>query len=161
MEIFNKIDLFLYKLFFWIVSILGISLISIVFFGVLRRYILNAPLVWGYELSILLFMWVGFLSMAMGYQKNRHRSITFIIDKVKDHKKRKIVEVILSISITVIMVACIVTGFMVFLQMYPRSFRTLNLSLGWQFLPLPFAFTAMAITSMRKLSEIIKDNFPT
>ena len=154
MEILEKIDALLYKLFFIVVTALGILLISIVFFGVLRRYILNAPLVWGYELSILLFMWVGFLSMSMGFQKNRHRSITFIIDKIKDAQKRKVTEIALAVVITAILVACTVTGILVFMQMYPRSFRTLNLSLGWQFLPLPFAFTAMTITSLKNMVRI-------
>jgi TRAP-type C4-dicarboxylate transport system permease small subunit len=158
MNILSKIDLFFNKINFYIITILGLSLVAIVFYGVLRRYIFNIPLIWGYELSILLFMWVGFLSMAMGFRKNRHRAITFIVDKIKKDKTKKIIEIFLSVVITCILVTCVVTGLLVFIQMYPRSFRTLNLSLGWQFLPLPFSFAVMSITSIKNMIEVIRNN---
>ena len=103
-------------------------------------------------------MWVGFLSMAMGFRKNRHRAISFVIDKIKKDKAKKIVEIILSVVITLILLTCAVTGFLVFIQMYPRSFRTLNLSLGWQFLPLPFSFAIMSITSINNVLVLISNN---
>ena len=155
MNILNKIDFYFNKINYFIITILGMSLVSIVFFGVLRRYIINKPLIWGYELSILLFMWVGFLSMAMGFRENRHRAITFLIDKVQNDKTKFLVEIFISIITTTILVACTVAGILVFLQMYPRSFRTLDLSLGWQFIPLPLSCAVMSFTSIKNLVELI------
>ena len=157
MKILSKIDLYFNKINFYIITILGLSLVSIVFYGVLRRYIFNIPLIWGYELSILLFMWVGFLSMAMGFQKKRHRYISFVVDKIRKDKSKKIMEIFLAVVITSILVACTVTGFLVYLEMHGLPFRTLPLSHGWLFLPLPISFAAMSITSIKNLIEAIRN----
>ena len=158
MKILHKIDLYFGKINFFIVAILGFTLVTLVFYGVLRRYIFGIPLVWGYELAILLFMWVAFLSMAMGYQKNRHRYITFVIDKIRKETHKKITEIFLAALITSITLAAMVAGFLVFLEMQGLPFRTLPLSHGWLFLPLPIGFAAMSITSIKNLVAAISGN---
>ena len=157
MKILNKIDVYFSKINFYIIATLGITLVTLVFYGVLRRYIFGIPLVWGYELSILLFMWVAFLSMAMGFQKNRHRYITFVVDKIKKDKSKKIVEIFVAGLITAIAAASTVAGFLVFLEMHGLPFRTLPLSHGWLFLPLPISFAAMTITSIKNLVAAISN----
>jgi len=157
MKILRKIDLFFNRLYYYLITILGILLIGVVFYGVLRRYLFNIPLIWGYEFSILLFMWIAFPGMAIGFQKNRHRSITFIVDGIRNEKHRKFVEIFLSVLITLILITCTITGFMVFIQMDTTSFRTINLSLGWQYLALPVSFATMSITSINNFFEIIND----
>ena len=157
MKILKKIDLFFNRLYFYLITILGILLIGVVFYGVLQRYLFNKPLIWGYEFSILLFMWIAFPGMAIGFQKNRHRSITFIVDKIRNGKHRRFVEIFLSVLITIILITCTITGFIVFIQMYTTSFRTINLSLGWQYFALPVSFATMSITSIKNFFEIINN----
>jgi TRAP-type C4-dicarboxylate transport system permease small subunit len=156
MIILSRIDLFLNKIYFYLITILGLLLVFVVFYGVIQRYVFNTPLIWGYELSILLFMWVAFFGMTMGFKENRLRSITFIIDKIKNEQIKKRIEIFLSVLITLILLTCTVAGFLVFLQMCSITFRTINLSLGWQYLPLPISFAAMSFTSIDNLFELIR-----
>lgn len=57
-----------------------VVLVCIVFFQVFTRYVLKFTPRWSEETSVILLIWLGFITMAIGVKKGMHLSISAIVD---------------------------------------------------------------------------------
>jgi TRAP-type C4-dicarboxylate transport system permease small subunit len=55
-----------------LIRILFIGLVVVVFAGVLLRYVFRVPLIWGEELSLFFFIWLGLLSASVAVRSRSH-----------------------------------------------------------------------------------------
>lgn len=55
-------------------------MVVIVFSQVLTRYIFNFTPRWSEETAVILMIWFGFISVAMGVKKGTHLSISFLVN---------------------------------------------------------------------------------
>lgn len=63
-------------------GVLVIGLSTLTFVGVIFRFILNSPIQWLYETSIIFFTWVIFLGTAMAFKRSEHIHISFLLTKM-------------------------------------------------------------------------------
>ncbi|MEA4848801.1 MAG: TRAP transporter small permease [Clostridiaceae bacterium] len=58
--------------------------LSVLFFvSVFWRFILNNPIVWQYETTLLCLSWVVFIGMSMTFKAKEHMSLTFVTNALK------------------------------------------------------------------------------
>lgn len=134
-----------------IIVILCFGLVAVMFFSVFERYILNTPLIWANDMSIFIFIWMSFLGMSTAVKLKEHITFDFIshIFSKKALWKISYFIKILSLIITSI---CVIVGCQLFIQMLPRFYKSINLSLGWLYLALPVGFF---ITFFHIISDLL------
>nr|WP_319490003.1 TRAP transporter small permease [uncultured Caproiciproducens sp.] len=57
-----------------------LALVAITFFGVIRRYFLNNPLVWEEEVQLWLFLWTSFFAGSAAFRTKSHVEIDMIVE---------------------------------------------------------------------------------
>lgn len=62
----------------WIAKLLLLAMTILVCISVLYRYILNRGITWSDEVSMLLMVWFGFISIAYGVKQKLHLSVELI-----------------------------------------------------------------------------------
>lgn len=67
--------------------ILIASITLILFFSVIFRYFLDAPIYWASEASIFMMAWVTFLGGSLGLKYRTQASITFLVDRFSSKGK--------------------------------------------------------------------------
>jgi TRAP-type C4-dicarboxylate transport system permease small subunit len=148
--IIEKLSIGIEKITQILLGIIGGFLIILVSFGIVMRYIFKSPLTWSYELSIICFLWVSFLGAAMAVTRNSHISFDFIVDRLPERIRSKILFVkdILALITTI---TGTVLGGIVCYSMFPQKYQTIPISLGWLYLALPVGFACMALNILKKL----------
>ena len=66
----------------YLASWLFISIVFIVFYEVVMRYIFNSPTIWVEEISRFLQIWATYLALTYSFHKRDFIRITFIYDKL-------------------------------------------------------------------------------
>lgn len=74
-NILNKVDAFIEYLFMGVLLLL----VALVFMQVFCRYILKFTPTWSEETSIILMIWMGFITSAIGVKKGMHLSISAVV----------------------------------------------------------------------------------
>jgi TRAP-type C4-dicarboxylate transport system permease small subunit len=139
---------------------IGICFISVVFLGVLTRYVFHAPIVSSIELARISFVWAAFLGAAICFKGEKHTQFAFLLDAVSVR-----VRAILKVAI-----AALCLGFFAFLavkgvQMVQMVEATYFPALGWSqlwlYLPLPLSACCMFLHALaflgRDLSELLRE----
>lgn len=62
---------------------LMVFLTILIFAAVLSRFILNNPIAWQYEATLVCLSWVVFIGMSMTFYRKEHMRLTFIINAIK------------------------------------------------------------------------------
>ncbi|MTI60044.1 MAG: TRAP transporter small permease [Firmicutes bacterium] len=146
----------LYKIMEYILGVLGIELIILVFYGVIKRYIFKAPLIWGYELSILSFMWISFLGAGHALKSKKHIVFDFFIDTLPE-VVAKIVKIAADIFIFLFLIIGVYYSYNVFLGTIAQEFQTIPISYGWLYSALLVGLIIMAVHQLAIFFEDIKN----
>ena len=77
-------------------SLLLAAIVLLIFGNVFMRYIMNASLSWGEELTLWLFVWFVWLGVSYAFHTGDHVRITFLRD-VLDKRARLIVDVVIAL----------------------------------------------------------------
>ena len=56
------------------------------FAGVISRYVFGSPIIWLYELTLVLFSWIVFLGISIAIMRNEHIYLDFIFHKINEKK---------------------------------------------------------------------------
>lgn len=65
----------------WVGAYLMVVMVVIITWEVFSRYVLHHTPAWNEEIVLLLMMWFGFLSIAMGFRKQLHIRISILVDR--------------------------------------------------------------------------------
>ena len=63
----------------WIAGFILVSEISILFAGVISRYVIGFPLTWSDELASILFVWLTMLGTVIAFQRGQHMRMTAFV----------------------------------------------------------------------------------
>lgn len=110
MKFLDRIFDFIMKIYLILAKVFLIIMVSIICVQVFFRYVLNNSIPWSEELSQLLMVTFGFISIAIGVQKGLHLSISLFYDKFPP-LVRKIFTIIVNISIMCVGIVMVVYGF--------------------------------------------------
>lgn len=78
----NRFLLWLRKLVEYTAYVMILLMTIIICWQVISRYFLGVTPAWVLELSLLLFIWIGFLGIAVGIQDNSHIQINLLVKKL-------------------------------------------------------------------------------
>ncbi len=78
------------KCLYWAIAAIHAAIVVILFAGVVARYVFNAPLFWGEEMSILGLVWLTFLGGAVLVRQNKNVAITIFTDHLPARVFRRV-----------------------------------------------------------------------
>ena len=115
---------------------LMVALAVVVFIQVFNRFVLQTPLAWSEDLSMLLYQWVVFVGAALGVKRLRHFGIELVVRQFPKHWRHRI-ELVTPLVMLVVAVVMILQGYTLLTLNVNRTFSTMDLSYTWAFLPIP------------------------
>ena len=74
-----------------VVGLLFIVIVAVTLAQVFCRYTLGFSLTWSHEVVILLLIWAVWLCMPIGLDRMEHISVTFLVDRVSDSTRARLV----------------------------------------------------------------------
>ena len=75
-----KFNRFLSRVLDWSIGIIMGAIVTVLFIGVILRYLFNAPLFWSEEVTVLGLIWLTFLGGAILVRQDKNVSITLVTD---------------------------------------------------------------------------------
>src|SRR6056297_709599 len=116
-------DIF-YKLFKSLDIFLLLILAILTFSGVISRYLFNNPLVWLYELTLVLFSWIVFGGISMAFKIGEN----IRVDLFGDHRKKlKLFFAILANIVTIIFLLNVIkNGITIISTTWAQQYNTIN-----------------------------------
>jgi len=138
---------FLYKLFKGLDILLLLILALLTFSGVISRYVFNSPIVWLYELTLVLFSWIVFGGISIAFKTGENIRVDLFSD---DRKKLKFIFGVIGNIFTIIFLIVVVkNGITIITTTWSQQYNTINLSTAWFYIPFPLC----ALVSIVHLSS--------
>jgi TRAP-type C4-dicarboxylate transport system permease small subunit len=135
-------------------SILLAAIVLLIFGNVFMRYIMNASLSWGEELTLWLFVWFLWLGVSYAFHTGDHVRITVLRD-VLDDRARLFADVL--IALLVLGFLLVVTAECIKLMMMPFVASQTSVVLG---LPIPILYASApvgaALSAIRVIQHLIR-----
>jgi len=134
-------DLF-YKLFKGLDILLLLILAILTFSGVVSRYVFSNPIVWLYELTLVLFSWIVFGGISLAFKTGENIRVDLFSD---DRKKLKLVFAIIGNLFTIIFLLNVIkNGITIIDTTWAQQYNTIDLSTAWFYIPFPLcAFVSL------------------
>lgn len=133
-----------------IVFVLTVVLTILTATGVFFRYVLDSPIIWLSEVTLLVFAWMIFFAVSIAFKKQEHISLEFLSNALPRGGNRVLKVLILLIVIAFLLIA-IIASTEIIKNTMPIKYNTINVSTGWLYLSFPTG----AIVSVIHLVNII------
>ena len=153
MEKLNKI----LNLDYIIAGIALIILVLVTFIGVIMRYFLGNPLIWGEEIQLLCFVWIVFFGAGAAFRTGSHVAIDVLVDLFPE-RVRKIVEIFGGIVVLFILIYLLNKSLPLIYQhiLTSRTTNILKLTYSFVYSALPIGCVLMIINFVLKIYQSIK-----
>lgn len=115
-----------------VASVILAILIVLTFFGVIWRYIFNAPFTWLEEVQTSCMVWIVFAAAGAAFRTGNHVAIEMIVDMMPA-KMQKVMEWLISI-VVVIVIGYLFIQSIGFIQVFLKSGRSTSM------LKIPYAW---------------------
>jgi TRAP-type C4-dicarboxylate transport system permease small subunit len=132
-------------------------MVLVVAFIVFGRYVLNSTPAWGEELSLMLMVWIGLLSAAIGLRDDSHLRLT-VIDFFAPGKLLRCVKVFVVVFILGFSVLLFAQGIEITKIGMLNKMPGLGIPAAWFYLAAPVAGVLMTIFSLERLVRNKHDN---
>jgi TRAP-type transport system small permease protein len=122
---------------------LVLLIVSIVAVAVLFRYVFNAPLIFSFDLAVILFVWLIFLGLARAAHEGAHLSVDMLTMMLPTQVAR-----LADVVVRVLMIA--IAAFIAF-HAYDLTTRTrmeiatMRISMAWLYAAAPVGFAIFAL----------------
>lgn len=87
-----------------------VAMVLVVFVNVVLRYGFNSGLMWSEEVALLLAVWFGFISLALGVKQNLHINLTLISEHRMSDRANRVLDILRGIVYLAIGLAMLVFG---------------------------------------------------
>ena len=141
METVRRLDEVLMKVVDLLIITLMFSLVAMVFFQVVNRFILHIPAAWTEEMARYNFVWVSLYGSVKALKMKAHLSVDILVETMKSERKKKIMNLGAGALIIVFALILTVTGF---------HYMIGNFGVDCEFGPFPLAviYSAVPITGI-------------
>jgi len=129
----NAIVIYICMLIFFI-------LFSLMFAGVVFRYVFKNPIIFEYETSIILSVWLVLLGSTVVHFYHEDISINSLVN-VLPQKARKLCIILVRLGVIVLSIILVKEGFKLAQVSLSRYFMTIPISISWLYAALPISFT--------------------
>ena len=97
--------------------------------GVIYRYVFQSPIVWMYEVVVIIFAWTIFAGVYLGFSRDEHIRLTFVLNAL--HKrKRAVLEIIIDIISVVFLFIVIYFGSRIVRSTMSQIYNTIPVPIG-------------------------------
>lgn len=142
----------------WIVGIILLGIVAILFVGVIFRYVLNAPLFWAEEVTVLGMIWFTFLAAAILVRKEKNVCITTITDFLKP-KTALIVYVISDFLVLIILFVMLWQSYILNQHLALSMTPALQFNENWYSTAMIFGFAVMIFYHIQNMHQRLKKLF--
>lgn len=115
---------------------LMVFLILLITWSVFSRFVLNDPVAWQYEITLICLSWIVFIGMSMTFHNDEHMRLTFVSNAMKP----KMRAIWLSIMDMICFVFLVVAGYLaisVVQNSMGTMYQTIPVARGFFYLPFP------------------------
>ncbi len=138
----------------YLVALLLAAIVLLICANVVMRYILNASLSWGEELTLWLFVWFVWIAVSYAFQQGAHVRISFLRDAVGPAGKRGID---IAVDLAVIGFLAVLAAHCIALMLKPFVLSQTSVVLG---LPIPLLYASApvgaALSILRVTQHLIR-----
>lgn len=131
----TKIIEFIMKIVDALLGILMASLVALIFFQVLNRFILHIPAAWTEEMGRYNFVWLSLFGSVKALKERAHLSVDILVTNLKGRKK-VFADIIVELLTLVFSVILLVTGY---------SYTISNIGVNCEFGTFPIFIIYMAV----------------
>lgn len=141
MEAIAKLDSKLMKIIDILIIVLMFSLVAMVFFQVINRFILHIPAAWTEEMARYNFVWASLYGSIKALKMKCHLSVDILVETRKSERTKNMINLVASLFIMAFTVILTVTGY---------QYMMANMGVGCEFGPFPLAiiYSAVPITGV-------------
>jgi len=151
-KILNKID----NVIEYICMTALVVLVCIVFFQVFTRYVLGFTPRWSEETSVIIMIWLGFVTMAIGVKKASHLSISAIVDLLPK-PAQKIIFYFDELAVMAFGIILFVFGRDLSAQTMSSTLPATQLPAGFLYAVLPVSGIMIIIYTIVRILDLILD----
>lgn len=123
---------------------IAILFFSIVFLGVISRFVFKSPIIASDEISRIGFIWSCFLGAAIGMKREKHICFSSIIEGIP-HKYRSLINFSTRCITLLFMAFLLYNGIILTKHVFPTVFPASGLSQVWMYSALPVTAFVMLI----------------
>ena len=113
-----------------------VALCLIIDYSVVMRFVLNKPVQWQYELTLVGLCWATFIGMPMTFHKQEHLRLTFVTNSLKPKAWRIYMDVI-DLLLIVFLFLGIINSIAVVQNAWSQFYQTIPVSRGIYYLSFP------------------------
>lgn len=95
------------------------------------------PFSWGDEMIRLSSLWVVFVGISIGVRENSHFSVTFFIDKIRNPKHKRIVQLLLDVITMLVLALLAYLGFNYAFSNTTSVLQNVDISMAWFYVSIP------------------------
>lgn len=143
MDALKKLRRLIVKLLEIIGGALLISMVIVVFIGVIDRFLLGIGLPWPEELSRYHLLWLSFMTAALTVTTKGHFVIDFVYKAVfKEHPhQRKIIELIANLIVCAVSLMVLFKGAELVQRTVGQESPAMGIQMSWVYCSLPLCFS--------------------
>lgn len=125
--------------------------------GVIFRYVFQSPIVWMYEVVVIIFAWTVFAGVYLAFYYDEQIKLTFMLNAVHK-KKRAYLEIAIEIITAVFLMIVIWYGFQIAVRTMGQIYNTIPVPIGVFYLAYPVMAVPMLIAVLDKIGTIAKSD---
>lgn len=119
-----------------VTAVLMIFLTLLIGFNVISRFVLNSPIAWQYEATLVCLSWVVFVGMSITFRNDEHMRLTFVSNALPE-KLQPIWIVIMDMLVLVFLVYGGICSISVVGNAMSTTYQTIPVSRGLFYMPFP------------------------
>lgn len=151
-KILNKID----NIIEYLCMATLVILVCIVFYQVFTRYVLGFTPRWSEETAVILMIWLGFITMAIGVKKASHLSISAVVDLLPK-PAQKVIFYFDELAVMAFGIILFVFGKDLSAQTMSSTLPATQLSSGVLYAVLPVSGAMIIIYTIVRILDLILD----
>ncbi|WP_164970253.1 TRAP transporter small permease [Halarcobacter ebronensis] len=140
------------------IAVIGITGgVTVAFVNVVARYVFDASFVWATELTVFLFLWSVFFGTAYCFKRDKHISVTIILD-IMPSRVAKIMLLLAHLVTIVFLVAVAYYGYeylLLVIDLDERSIDLWGMPMWVPYLVIPIAFSFAAYRVAERIHGIL------
>lgn len=157
----RKLNSILEMILDWIIAFIMVSIVIILFIGVVLRYVFSAPLFWAEEVTVMGLIWMTFLGGAILVRQDKHVTITVLIDTIKPSHKR-FIQLIGDLLVMIILMIMIYQSWRLTGRLTESFTPAIRISEAWFGRALIAGFILMLCYKIQRLiDKIFKKELPS
>ncbi|WP_159429931.1 TRAP transporter small permease [Halarsenatibacter silvermanii] len=132
--------------------ILMIAMVGVVFANIVLRFV-GRPIRWADEVARLVFVWIAFIGMYVGFRRKVHPSFTLLVKIInnKSTKAGKFFKLLIQLSIFFFLAIITYGGYLYIDQAWIQTTAVLRISVGWKYMAAPVGGILMLLEVLRNI----------